>query len=74
MAETQLTLFQNSQILSTISSGHDVIYIPALFPVWVFIMTLVIVTNFAHERKTAPDDYAPGLREPNSSKPYQTEW
>ena len=26
------------------------------------------------ERKIAPTDSAPGLRDPNSSKPYQTEW
>ena len=30
---------------------------------------MVIVTSFAHERKTAPNDYAPELRDF-----YQTEW
>ena len=30
---SQLTLFQNPQILRTISSGHDVIHTPAPFPV-----------------------------------------
>ena len=29
------------------------------FPVWGIIMTMVIVISFAHERKTAPNDYAP---------------
>ena len=53
--------FQNPQILRTISSGHDVIYTPAPFPVWGFIMTMVIVISFAHERKTVPNDYAPEL-------------
>ena len=69
----QLTLFQNSQILRTISTGHDVIHTPASFPVWGFIMTTVIVISFAHERKTAPNDYAPELRDSNSSKPYESE-
>ena len=31
---SQLTLFQNLQILSTIASGHDVIQTLALFPIW----------------------------------------
>ena len=46
-----LTLFQNPQILMTISSGHDVIHTPASFPVWRFIMTMVIVISFVRERK-----------------------
>ena len=58
---SQLILFQNPQILRTISSGHDVIYTSAPFPVWVFIITMVIVISFAHERKTVPNDYAPEL-------------
>ena len=33
-SNSQLTLFQNPQILWAISSGHDVITTPALFPVW----------------------------------------
>ena len=61
MAETQLTLFQNPQIIRTIYSGHDVIHTPAPFTVWEVIMTMVIVISFAHERKTAPNDYAPKL-------------
>ena len=71
MAETQFSAsivqsqlstdsFQNPQILRTISSVH-VIHTPALFPVWGFIMTMVIVISFAHERKTAPNDSAPEL-------------
>ena len=31
---SQLTLFQNPEILRTISSSHDVIHTPAPFPVW----------------------------------------
>ena len=31
------------------------------FPVWGFIITMVIVISFARERKTAPNDYAPEL-------------
>ena len=58
---SQLTLFQNLRILRTISSWYDVIYTPATFPVWGFIMTMVIVISFAHERKTVPNDYAPEL-------------
>ena len=54
--------FQNPQILRTISSGHDIIHTPALFPVWGFIMTMVIVISFAVEHKTTPNDYAPELR------------
>ena len=57
----QLTLFQNPQILRAISSGHDVILTPAPFPVWGFVMTMVIVISFARERKTVPNDYAPEL-------------
>ena len=53
--------FQNPQILRIISSGHDVIHTLAPFPVWVCIMTMVIVISFAHEHKTAPNDYAPEL-------------
>ena len=61
MVQPQLTLFQNPQILRTISSGHDVIETPAPFPVWGFIMTIVIVISFATEYKTASDDSAPEL-------------
>ena len=32
--ESQLTLFQNLQILRTIASEHDVIHTPVLFPIW----------------------------------------
>ena len=53
--------FQNPQILRTISSGHDVILTLAPFPVWGFIMTMVIVISFAFERRTVPNDYAPEL-------------
>ena len=48
---SQLTLFQNFQILRTISSGQDIIHTPASFSVWCFIMTMVIIISFAHERK-----------------------
>ena len=48
---SQLTLFQNPQILRTISPGHGVIQAPASFPVWGFIMTMVIVISFARKRK-----------------------
>ena len=34
ISTSQLTLFQNPQILRTISSGHDIIHTPAPFPVW----------------------------------------
>ena len=61
MVQSQLTLFQNPQILRTISSRHDVIHTPASFPVWGFIMTMVIVISFAYECKTTPNDYAPEL-------------
>ena len=38
------------------------LHTPAPFPVRGFIMTMVIVISFAHERKTAPNYYAPGLK------------
>ena len=57
----KLTLFQNHQILRTISSGHDVIYSPAPFSVWGFNMAMVIVISFVRERKTSPIDYTPEL-------------
>ena len=34
-------------------------------------MTMVIVISFARERKNAPIDYVPELKDSNSSKPYQ---
>ena len=71
IVQSRLTSFKNPQILRTISSGHYTIHTPALFPVWEFIMTMVI--SFARERKTAHNDSAPGLRDSNSSKLYQTE-
>ena len=58
----QLTLFQNPQIIRTISSGHDAIHIPAPFPVWGLIMTMVIVISFACKRKTLPNDCASELK------------
>ena len=73
-SNTQLLSFQNSQILRTIFSGHEVIHTPALFPVWGLLWQMVIVISFAHGRKTVPSDYAPGLRDPSGSKPFQTEW
>ena len=58
-SKSQRTLLQNPQILRTISSGHDVIHTPASFPIWGFIMTMVIVIFFAREHKTVPNDYEP---------------
>ena len=49
MVQSQLTFFQNPQILGTISSGNDVIDTPASFPVWGFIMTMAIVISFVRE-------------------------
>ena len=37
---SQMTLFQNLQILRTIASGHDVIHIPARFRILVFLWQL----------------------------------
>ena len=51
MIQSQLTLFQNPPILRTLSSGHNIIHTPASFPVWGFIMTMMIVIFFAHKRK-----------------------
>ena len=59
MAETS---FQNPRILQTIASGHDVIYTPAPFPIWGFIMTIVIVISFARECKIVLNVCAPELR------------
>ena len=50
-SNSQLILFQNTQILRIISSRHDVIHTPVPFPVWEFIMTMMIVISFARERK-----------------------
>ena len=75
MVQSQLqpTLFQNPQILRTISSRHDVNHTLAPFPVWGFIMTMVIVISFERECKTAPNDYALEPRDSNNSMPDQTE-
>ena len=54
-------VFLKSSNSQPISFGHDVIHTPASFPVWGIIMTMVIVIYFAHERKTAPNDFAPEL-------------
>ena len=43
-------LFQNPQILRTISSRHDVIHTPVPFPFWGFIMTMIVI-SFACMRK-----------------------
>ena len=51
---SQLTLFQNLQILKTIASGHDIIHTPTLFSYLGFIMTIVTVISFVHERKLYP--------------------
>ena len=51
ISTSQLTLFQNLQILRTISSGHDVMHTPASFPVWGFIMTIMVVISFVRKRK-----------------------
>ena len=58
---SQLTLFQNPQFLRIISSRPEVILIAVPFPVWGFIMTMVIVISFVRERKTVPNDYATEL-------------
>ena len=60
--ESQLLFFQNPQILRTISSGSDVFHTPAPFPVWGLLWQTMIVISFPCGRKTAPSDYAPGLR------------
>ena len=44
---SQLTLFQNLQILGTIASEHDVIHTPNHISYLGFIMTIVIVISFA---------------------------
>ena len=62
ISSSQVTLFQNPQILRTISSEHDVIHTPAPFSFLWFIMTLVIVISLAYERKTAPNDYVHELK------------
>ena len=51
MVQSQLTSFHILQFSGQLSSRHDVIHTPAPFPVWGFIMTMVIVISFAHERK-----------------------
>ena len=52
MTGTQLPrFFQNLPNSQPISSGHDVINTPVPFSVWGFIMTMVIVISFVHERK-----------------------
>ena len=63
-SNTQLTSFQNPQILLTISSGYDVIHTPASFPAKCLLWQMVIIISFLSERQTASND----------SKPYQTEW
>ena len=45
-AENSTTFFQNRQILRTISSGNDIIHTPAPFPVWEFIMQIMIDVSF----------------------------
>ena len=69
ISTSQLTFFQNPQILRTIPSESDVIQTPAPFPVWGFIKTMVIVISFARGRKLHQLTILL-----NSSKPNQTEW
>ena len=54
---------------SLISQDRFVIHSPAPFPVWGFIMTMVIVISFARERKLHQL-----IIHLNSSKRNQTEW
>ena len=72
--QSQLTSFKNPQILRTISSRHDIIHTPARFPIWGFIMTMVIVISFARERKTASNDTAPELLNRKVQSPTKLEW
>ena len=62
MSIFQVTLFQNLQILATITSGHDIYSHSSLISYLGFIMTIVIIISFARERKTVPNDWAPELR------------
>ena len=58
--------FAKSSNSHPISSGYDVIHTLAAFPVWRFIMKMVIVIAFVTERKTVPNGYAPELLTLNS--------
>ena len=51
-------LFQNPQILNTISSRHDVIHTQTAGQEMGLIMTMVIVISFVHKHKNPPYDYA----------------
>ena len=60
-------------ILRTISSRHDDIHTSAPFPVWGFIMAMVIVICFARVHNCT-NWLHNWTFSPNSSKPNQTEW
>ena len=66
---SQLTLFQNLQILRTIASGHDSRHISYLG----FIMTIVIFISFAHERKLYPM-LCTWIKSRIVQSPTKTEW
>ena len=72
-SNSQLTLFQNPQILRTISSRHDVIHTQASFPVW----GLLLQWWLSYPLRVSVKLYqwlCTWTLNPNSSKPNQTEW
>ena len=71
--ESQQTPFSKSPNSQPIASGDDAVHTPAYFLSGVLIMTFMIVISSAREREL----YSMCVhlnKEPNSSKPNQTEW
>ena len=58
---SQLTLFQNLQILRTIASRHDIIHTPTLFPIWGLLWQLWL-SYYLRTNVNCTQCYAPELR------------
>ena len=69
----QLIIFQNPQILRTISSGHDVIHTPASIPVWGLLWQWRLSYPLRTSVNCSNWPYT-WTHNPNSSKSNQTEW
>ena len=71
--ESQLTLFKIFKFSEPSLLGMTSSTLQPYFLSGGLLWQIVSVISFTRECKTAPSDSAPGLRDKNSSKPYQTE-
>ena len=73
-SKTQQTSFWNPQFSEPSLLGMTSSKLQPHFLSGCLLWQMVIVISFPREHKTAAKDYAPGLSDPNSSRPFQTWW